>query len=1315
MGLSIHAFVRSTVRINQLKMFGSLALGGVALLAVAAIAQQPLGFPANNQQPPANNQQGSGPQLTPPAVQPVPSSTGVETRAYPVPADQLQATAVEWKQKLGPSASIAVDPRSSRILVSGPPAIHQVLQGQPVANRNTNPAVNPAATTTQTQLAAQQQAEPTQYQLKRIDAAALLTNLQRMWGERVSVSNAQDRVTSYVIVNSATGNRPVLATNSQASTVTFYGTTSQQRAWRIVTEALDVGGNAESTTQLVPTAKADPMQVRQAVAWLQNGGPNTSQIRFGGGMLPLIFGQQPPANGAVQPPNNGVPNNGVPNNGVPGANPNQANPNDPNANPANPNALADGVPVGDVQVEFIEGLDLMVLRGRKADVERITRVIQEIERVSNETRPEIKVRYLKHANSEAVAEIITTVYENLLTTRLGETSVTGLGKPNAILIVGRTENMPVVEDLIAKLDQPVPFPMQFEAFQLRNMSAVDMSAALTTAFEEPTALATRIRVTPIFRSNIVVVQASQRDMLEVGRLILKLDIRESSSVSEVKVFRLQNTLAEDLAPLLQDAINWQLTGDGTPLGSQGGGAGNNQEERARLRSTMLQFLTVDSGGNRLLKSGILSEVRVTADIAGNAVVVTGPSESMTLIAALIKELDSLPSASAQVKVFTIINGDAARLSLMLQTMFGQTTNQGQQAQGGLGQLGLTTGAGANESSLAPLRFGVDERTNSIVVSGSEGDLNVIEALLLRLDEAELGNRKTTVYRLANTQASLVAASITDLLNNQRQILSQRQQQFNLLSAYEQVDSEVFVVAEDGSNSIIISATPRFYDEIITVIESLDRKPAVIKIDVLIAEVQLNDDEEFGVELGLQDSLLFDRSVADGATQVPGFAFNNQGLGNSNSAGSLATRGNLAGQALSTFGVGRTSANLGYGGLVLSAANESVSILVRALRDSGRLQVLSRPQVTALENQPAFVLVGQRVPRITDTTLTNQGTTNSVVLDNVGLQVNIAARVTPDNTVVMEVATEKSSVGPIAEGIPISINANGDVINSPIFNVTEAQTFISARDGQTIVMAGLITKDRSTVKRRVPFLSDIPIVGNLFRFDAFSESRTELLMILTPHVMKSDEEVDWHTYSESERMSWCLADVMEMYDAPVLSGGHGGFATETPVIYPDQNPTGAAETGVNEFAQPINGGSSVLYPPVSTSSNNTRRPVLDPAGHVFPSGDRVQPATFQNPVPAASNPRQGLNPIQRLPAANNGRVSAPFTSNRAIAPAATPAAPWGVAPVGQQMPSEQFRPSIPMPPQNNSARLPGGVPKQFSFSGQTPIGSSPAAGMANRGF
>src|SRR5690606_6677577 len=94
---------------------------------------------------------------------------------------------------------------------------------------------------------------------------------------------------------------------------------------------------------------------------------------------------------------------------------------------------------------------------------------------------------------------------------------------------------------------------------------------------------------------------------------------------------------------------------------------------------------------------------------------------------------------------------------------------------------------------------------------------------------------------------------------------------------------------------------------------------------------------------------------------------NQPLGNSGSDLSRATSGKLAGQALSSFSVGRVNSQLGYGGLVLSASSESISILIRALQECRRLDVLARPQVMTLDNQPAFIQVGQRVQLITATT------------------------------------------------------------------------------------------------------------------------------------------------------------------------------------------------------------------------------------------------------------------------------------------------------------------------------------------------------------
>jgi len=490
---------------------------------------------------------------------------------------------------------------------------------------------------------------------------------------------------------------------------------------------------------------------------------------------------------------------------------------------------------------------------------------------------------------------------------------------------------------------------------------------------------------------------------------------------------------------------------------------------------------------------------------------------------------------------------------MLNELFGQDGQQGNQQ-------GPALQSASGESSLVPLRFSTDSRTNSIIATGSIADLAVVEAILLRLDEEDQTGRRNQVYRLQNAPAQEVATAISQFLQNQRDL--QQQIAPDTISPYAQIEREVIVVPELVSNSLIISATPKYFDDIADLITQLDQRPPMVLIQVLIAEVDLGNAEELGVELGIQDSLLFDRGVFTDVV-TPGFNFNNQQLGNSSSDRSLATRENTAGQALSSFGVSRSNSQLGYGGLVLSASSESISVLVRALQDTRRLDVLSRPQVMTLNNQPAFVLVGSRVPRIQSVSQTQFGIINNTTLENVGLLLGVTPRISPDGLVVMEVDAEKSELGPEDEGIPISITESGEVVRSPIINTTVAQTTVSARSGQTVILGGLITKNRGVISRRVPYLGDIPVLGSLFRYDSVTDGRTELLIILTPYIVRRAEDAEWLNQVETQRMSWCLADVIDIHGDQGLSAG--GVCTNqvpTEVVYPqgEMIPTGEVLDG-----------------------------------------------------------------------------------------------------------------------------------------------------------
>jgi hypothetical protein len=160
-------------------------------------------------------------------------------------------------------------------------------------------------------------------------------------------------------------------------------------------------------------------------------------------------------------------------------------------------------------------------------------------------------------------------------------------------------------------------------------------------------------------------------------------------------------------------------------------------------------------------------------------------------------------------------------------------------------------------------------------------------------------------------------------------------------------------------------------------------------------------------------------------------------------------------------------------------------------------------------------------------------------------------------VVMEIDAEKSEVAPEAEGIPVSISASGAVVRAPRINITTAQTTISTASGETIVLGGLITKRRLTINRRVPYLADVPVLGWMFRYDIFEAQRTELLIILTPHVVRNAADAERLRQIESARMHWCAADVHEIHGDPAFCrrGECPVCNKQMPVVYPDLDPSG----------------------------------------------------------------------------------------------------------------------------------------------------------------
>ena len=615
-----------------------------------------------------------------------------------------------------------------------------------------------------------------------------------------------------------------------------------------------------------------------------------------------------------------------------------------------------------------------------------------------------------------------------------------------------------------------------------------------------------------------------------------------------------------------------------------GGAGGTQS--ATTKSTKLSFVLPDG---RRIETGFLEDIHLTADPRTNSLLVSAPEKSMQLLLTLIRELDQVRPLRAEIKIFPLKRGDATSMVNTLQQLFqsgqvGATGTTGAPG-GGVGTGGVNTraatGTGSTssiaENTLIDLRLSADIYTNSIIVAGSPRDVLTVEALILRL-EAGIGvqDRRFEVYQLRNATAADAATTLTTFLTNNMALYKID----GLINGVQDLEQEVIIQPDPITNKLLLAVTPRMYPEVVRLIHELDADIPQVVIQVLLAEVDLTGNEEFGVEIGLQTPVLFNRSYypalngngagsfnssfspsGTGVSAVPtgvtvsststpvsnlGFNFNNpaQYLGNNANAANPALVGY---QGVTSLGVGRTSPNIsGVSGFVFSASSDTFSLLVRALKTQGRLDILSRPQVQTLDNQSARVFVGQSYPVITGSTLSAQGFAQAAVIyEPVGVELLVTPKIEPDGRIMMRVTPTVSS--------PQTTTVNvGNGVFAVAVNQQTVDTTVVAQDGETVAIGGLITLNDQKNENKVPWLGDLPWIGTAFRYRQQIKEKRELMVIMTPHIVHNKFDADQILGQETRRMDWVLGTVARLHatsgmepvrptpaaDAPGGAAGHG---------------------------------------------------------------------------------------------------------------------------------------------------------------------------------
>jgi hypothetical protein len=283
----------------------------------------------------------------------------------------------------------------------------------------------------------------------------------------------------------------------------------------------------------------------------------------------------------------------------------------------------------------------------------------------------------------------------------------------------------------------------------------------------------------------------------------------------------------------------------------------------------------------------------------------------------------------------------------------------------------------------------------------------------------------------------------------------------------------------------------------------------------------------------------------------------------------------------------------------------------------------------MDNTTGRVEVGEVVARVTGLVFNNNTSQTETQDVNVGLIMQVTPRIGSDGLITMEIDATRSEIDE-NDGTPIGTDENQVPIIVQNILTTTANSTVAAYSGQTVIFGGLIQKIRAQESRRVPFIADIPLIGNFFKYDLEVEERSELLVIMTPMLVTGEEDLDYVKSTESSRMSWCLADVVEMHGDVGLSGGYGLWGPAVgQTIYPDLQPTvqgrmpieplleraSATEQLPAQNPQAVNPGmidSSYIAPSVVTPPNGT-----------IPSGTRVN-----GNAPVMQSPTDELNLSQR---------------------------------------------------------------------------------------
>ena len=470
----------------------------------------------------------------------------------------------------------------------------------------------------------------------------------------------------------------------------------------------------------------------------------------------------------------------------------------------------------------------------------------------------------------------------------------------------------------------------------------------------------------------------------------------------------------------------------------------------------------------VLRPLVPQQAHMAAYAPSNAIIISDVRANINRISEIIDRMDE--SAVKETEIIQLRYGVATDVVEMLKAL--EKSRAGE-------------GADANDEATLV----ADKRTNSVIVTADEVSIERINGLIDYLDIPLEQSGNVRVRYLEYADATEVAEVLTRVMQNLARLDDESRGQSRSANA-----AKSTIEADASTNSLIMTADTDEMAALESVIGRLDIRRAQVLVEAIIVEMEIVEGRELGLQwLFANDSGVYGSSISTSSAQQARNAGIAQALlpedSSSTDIGVRDLAGALAQVPGSTFGWGVVDEGL------------TMTTILNALQSQGNANILSTPSVIALDNEEAFITVGQQVPFVTGS-YTNTGSSNGVAnpfqtiqRENVGVTLQVTPQINEGDSVVMDIVQEVSSISQ-------QVLAASDVIT----NERKIETKVMAQDGDIVVLGGLVKDDIQDSRQGVPVLSGIPVIGRLFRNDVVSVTKSNLLVFIRSTIIRDDEDL-----------------------------------------------------------------------------------------------------------------------------------------------------------------------------------------------------------------